>query len=73
MILSEAYEKAEKIKGEGDARAIEIYAEAFQKDPNFYEFTRSLQAYEKLIDKNTTVVLPSDAELLKYLEKLKQK
>lgn len=73
MILSQAYEKAEKIKGEGDAQAIKIYAEAFQKDPNFYEFTRSLQAYEKLIDKNTTVVLPSDAELLKYLEKLKQK
>lgn len=72
IILSEAYEKAEKTKGEGDARAIKIYADAFQMDPNFYEFTRSLQAYEKMIDKNTTVVLPSDAQLLKYLERQKQ-
>ena len=73
MILSAAYEKAEKIKGEGDAQAIKIYAAAFQKDPKFYEFTRSLKAYEKLIDKNTTIVLPSNAELLKYLERIKQK
>ncbi|NIA31156.1 MAG: protease modulator HflC, partial [Actinobacteria bacterium] len=48
LILSAAYEKAEKIKGEGDAQAIKIYANAFQKDAEFYEFTRSLQAYEKL-------------------------
>lgn len=71
MILAEAYEKAEKIKGEGDAQAIKIYAEAFQQDPEFYDFIRSLQAYETLMDDKTTVVLPSDAELLKYLEKSK--
>ena len=73
LILSAAYEKAEKIKGEGDAQAIKIYADAFQKDAEFYEFTRSLQAYEKLIDNNTTLVLPSDAELLKYLRRAKRK
>ena len=73
LILSAAYEKAEKIKGEGDAQAIKIYANAFQKDAEFYEFTRSLQAYEKLIDENTTLVLPSDAELLKYLRQAKRK
>ena len=73
LILSAAYEKAEKIKGEGDARAIKIYADAFRKDPRFYEFTRSLQAYEKLIDEKTTIVLPSDAELFKYLQRAKQK
>lgn len=73
MILSVAYEKAEKIKGEGDAQAIKIYAEAFQKDPKFYEFTRSLKAYEKLLDEKTTIILPSNAELLKYLERVKQK
>jgi membrane protease subunit HflC len=69
--LSAAYEHGENIKGEGDAQAIKIYADAFQKDPEFYEFTRSLQAYEKLIDKNTTLVLPSNTELLKYLQKVK--
>ncbi|MFQ5870456.1 MAG: protease modulator HflC, partial [Candidatus Zixiibacteriota bacterium] len=73
MILSAAYEKAETIKGEGDARAIKIYADAFQKGPEFYEFTRSLEAYEKLIDEKATIVLPSDAELFKYLERVKQK
>jgi membrane protease subunit HflC len=73
LILSEAYEKAETIKGEGDAQAIKIYAEAFQRDPEFYEFIRSLEAYEKFIDEKTTIVLPSNAELLKYLEKAKKR
>jgi len=72
VILSKAYEQAEQIKGEGDAQAIKTYAEAFQKDPKFYQFIRSLQAYEKLIDGKTTLVLPSDAELLKYLGKAKR-
>jgi membrane protease subunit HflC len=73
MLLSAAYEKAEKIKGEGDAQAIKIYGKAFQKDPKFYEFIRSLQAYEKVINEKTTVVLPSNSDLLKYLEKPNQK
>lgn len=68
-ILSEAYKEAQRIKGEGDAEAIKLYAEAFQKNPEFYEFIRTLEAYEKLIDEKTTVVLPGDSELLKYLEK----
>ncbi|RLC25620.1 MAG: protease modulator HflC [Deltaproteobacteria bacterium] len=66
IILSKAYEKAQMLKGEGDAGAIRIYADAFQKDPEFYKFLRSLQAYEKFIDKNTTAILPTDSELLKY-------
>ncbi len=73
MLLSAAYEKAEKIKGEGDAQAIKIYGKAFQKDPKFYEFIRSLQAYEKVVNEKTTVVLPSNADFLKYLEKPNQK
>lgn len=72
MILSKAYEEAEKIKGEGDAQAIRIYADAFNKDPEFYEFTRSLEAYEKLIDEKTTIILPSNAGLLKYLGRVKR-
>lgn len=67
IILSEAYKKAQQVKGEGDAEAIRIYGEAFQKDPKFYEFIRTLETYEKTINGNTTLILPSTAEILKYL------
>ena len=70
-IISGAYQEAQRVKGKGDAEAIKIYAEAFQKDPQFYEFIRTLEAYEKFIDEKTTVILPGDSELLKYLEKIK--
>ena len=66
VILSQAYEEAQKLKGDGDALAIKIYADAFQKDPEFYKFLRSLEAYEKFIDEKTTVILPTDADILKY-------
>lgn len=66
-ILSEAYKQAQEIKGEGNAEAIRIYGEAFGKDPQFYEFVRTLETYEKTIDDNTTLILPSTAEILKYL------
>lgn len=67
VILAEAYKQAQEIKGQGDAEAIKIYGEAFQKDPKFYEFIRTLETYEKTIDGNTTLILPSTAEILKYL------
>ena len=67
LIVAEAYKKEQQIKGEGDAEAIRIYGEAFQKDPDFYEFIRTLETYEKTIDGNTTLILPSTAEILKYL------
>ena len=67
LILAEAYQQEQQIKGEGDAEAIRIYVEAYQKDPEFYEFIRTLETYEKTIDGNTTLILPSTAEILKYL------
>ena len=67
LILAEAYKQEQQIKGEGDAEAIRIYGEAYQKDPDFYEFVRTLETYEKTIDGNTTLILPSTAEILKYL------
>ncbi len=67
IILSMAYKEAQQIKGNGDAEAIRIYGEAFQKDPEFYEFIRTLETYEKTIDENTTLILPSTAEILKFL------
>lgn len=73
VIVSEAYAKAEKLRGEGDAEAIRIYAEAYGKDPEFYKFLRTLESYGKFIDDKTTVVLPSNSELLKYLNQVQNR
>jgi membrane protease subunit HflC len=67
ILLAESYRQAEKLKGEGDAEAIKIYAEAFEKDQEFYAFIRTLEAYEKSLRRDTTVVLPSDSEFFRYL------
>jgi membrane protease subunit HflC len=67
ILLADAYEQAEKLKGDGDANAIKIYAGAFEKDPEFYSFVRTLEVYEKALDKGTTIVLPSDSEFFRYL------
>ena len=66
-ILAEANQQAAEIRGQADAEAIAIYAAAFGKDPEFYRFLRTLQSYEAFIDSNTTLLLPSDSELLQYL------
>lgn len=67
ILLADGYKEAEKLKGEGDAEAIRIYAEAFEQDPEFYSFVRTLEAYEKSLKKETTVVLPSDSEFFQYM------
>lgn len=68
IILAEAYKKSKQIRGEGDARAAQIYADAYSKDPEFYSFLRSLEAYEKILLKNATLVFDSTSPLFKYLE-----
>jgi membrane protease subunit HflC len=68
VILATAYETSQKLSGEGDAQAAAIYAQAFGQDPEFYAFTRRLQAYEKILSSGTTLVLPPDSELLRYLQ-----
>lgn len=68
VILATAYETSEKLKGEGDAEATNVYAQAFGKDAEFYAFTRRLQAYEKILGTDTTLVLNPDSELLNYLQ-----
>jgi membrane protease subunit HflC len=67
IILSEAYETAQEIRGEGEAIAIKTYAEAYERDIKFYELIRTLESYEKFIDGKTTVVLTADSELLKFI------
>ena len=65
--LSPAYKEAERIKGEGDADAARIYGEAYARNPRFYKFVRTLEAYRKALDEETTVVLSSDSELPRLL------
>jgi len=67
VILADAYKISQEIRGEGEAKALDIYASSFSKDPKFYEFVRTLETYEKIIDKKTTLVLPGDSKLFKEL------
>lgn len=68
-LTSEAFQRAQLIRGEGDAEALRIYAEAFEQDPKFYEYVRTLEAYEKTLGEGTTVVLPPNSDFFKYLGK----
>ncbi len=69
MIIANAYKQAQTIKGQGDASATAIYAQAFSKNPEFYAFYRSLEAYRKSFDgKNSTLVLAPDSEFFKYFK-----
>lgn len=70
-IQSEAYRKAQEIKGKADAEATRIYAEAYNLDPEFYAFTKTLETYRATIDTNTTLLLTTDSEYLKYFKKVK--
>ncbi len=69
VILAKAYRDAQKTKGEGDAKATRIYAEAFQKNPEFYSFYRSLEAYKQSFqNKSDMMVLEPNSEFFKYLK-----
>ncbi|MGH8185183.1 MAG: protease modulator HflC [Steroidobacteraceae bacterium] len=68
-IQSEAFKTAEELRGKADASATDIYAGAYGRDADFYSFTRSLETYEKVIDPATMLILGTDSEFLKYLER----
>lgn len=68
LIQSDAYRKAQEIKGKADAEATAIYANAFNKDPEYYSFTKALEVYQTSLDKKSKVVLSTDSELLRYLK-----
>ena len=68
VILAEATRKSEILKGEGESSSIDIYSEAFKRDPEFYSFYRSMQAYDKVLGEDgTTMILSPDSEFLQYL------
>ena len=69
VIIAEAYRDAQRVKGEGDAQASRIYAEAFSKNPEFYSFYRSMEAYrQSLNSKGDVMLLDPSSEFFKYLK-----
>ena len=74
VILAEAYRDAEIVRGQGDARSAEIYADAFQKNDEFYRFYRSIEAYRNSIGtENDILVLDSSGEFFQYLHEPRPK
>ncbi len=73
IILAKAYEESQTRRGEGDAQATAIYGDAYGQDPEFYSFVRSLDAYDKFLGKKSTVLLPQDSRLLRYLSDSQKK
>ena len=70
VILAEAYAKSQETRGEGDAQAAAIYAKAFNKDPEFYQFYRSMQAYHQTFsDKSDLLLVDPSSEFFKYMKK----
>lgn len=70
-IESEAYRAVEEIRGLADANATEIYANAFNQSPQsveFYEFTRTMQAYRSIVSDDSTLILSTDSDIFKYLK-----
>ncbi len=68
QIQSDAYKKAQEVKGKADAEATRIYAEAYGVDPAFYSFSKTLDTYEKTLDKSNSLILSTDSDFFKYLK-----
>ena len=68
IILANAFKISQEISGEGDAKALEIYASGYKSDPEFYNFTRTLDSYKKIIDNESKLILTTDSDFLKLLK-----
>jgi len=72
-IESEAYKQVQTVRGEADAKATEIYANAFNQSPKsveYYEFVKSLETYEVMFGDDTTLILSTDSDLFKYVKRI---
>jgi len=67
-LTSEAEKNAQIVRGQAEAEAIRIFADALELDPEFYAFQRSLDAYKIFLTENTTVVLPANSDLFRFLQ-----
>ena len=68
VIKSQAYKQAQEIKGNADAQATRIYADAYGKDPEFYAFVKTMELYKNTLEKDSTVILSTNSELMKYFK-----
>ena len=68
FLLAEAGKQSQIARGQGDAEAVQIYSEAYGRDPELFELTRTLEAYRKSLAENTTVVLSPDSPFFRYLK-----
>jgi membrane protease subunit HflC len=66
VLEAEATEQAQRIRGEGDAQRAEIYAAAYEKDPEFFSFYRTMLAYEEAINSGTTMLLAPNSDFFRY-------
>ncbi len=71
-ITSEAYRRAQEIKGKADAEAARIYADAYNKDPEFFSFVKTLDTYRQTLTQDSTVVLSTNGDFFKYLKGYEQ-
>ncbi len=72
IILADARKAAEKVMGEGDAQALETYANAYNQDPEFYRFWRTLESYKTALKDGSRIVLSSDSDYLQFLEGMEE-
>jgi membrane protease subunit HflC len=70
ILLADARQKAEIMRGEGDALAVKIFADAYGRDPDFYEIVRTLEAYRKTIGEGTTLILSPHSDFFRLLNQL---
>ncbi len=70
LITSQAYKTVQEIKGDADAKAIKIYADAYGKDPAFYEFLKTMETYQNTIGEDSTIILTTDSDYYRYLKRL---
>jgi len=73
IILADAYKTSQAQMGKGDAAAFKTYAQAYEQDPEFFEFTRSMEAYRKAMKSGAVLVTDADSEFFKYLRRYQKK
>jgi modulator of FtsH protease HflC len=71
ILVAEAYKQEQIVRGEGDAIATKLYADAFSQDPEFYSFMRSMEAYKNSLKTDTTLLMSEDSDFLGFLNKSK--
>jgi len=69
QIRSTAYRRVQEIRGKADAEATRVYGAAYNADPEFYAFSRTLEAYKEVQNKNSTVILTTDSDYYRYLKR----